>query len=1048
MAAEVVDGQVRVEVVPSGRPATEALAAAIARAKAAHPLDTVTVIVPSNPAGLSARRLLGGGALGARGLAGVGFVTPFRLAELLGSTELGERRPLTNPVLAAAARAVLAEAPGSFRDVAEHVATQRALVALYGELSRALPDTCAAIAAGGARGAEVVRLVEAVGARLTGYHDEDALARSAVARLERDPDVATSLGSVVWHLPGRLSPAMQDLVRAVLAVTPASVVVGLTGAADADGAVRAACARVGVEIPVAAVEEPRASRAMSVSDPDEEVRAVIREVVALAEAGTDLDRIGIFFPLPDPYARTLLEQLAAAGIPHNGPTTSRLADTVAGRTLLAVLALPTLGWGRSDVVALLAGAPIRHRDRLAPSGPWDEVSRSAGVVGGLDDWRAKLTAHARLLRTERARLSVEGGASEARLRRMDEDADAADELRGFVDDLAAATEALATQHAWHARSSAARALLARLLGPEHRRASWPSSEVEAATRVDDALARLVVLDEIDPGPAPSSFEQAVQAELDAKAGRAGRFGDGLLVAPLVAAVGLDLDAVFVLGMVEGTCPSSRREDSLLPDADRALATGGELLTRQERLADLHHAYLSALASGREHRTLLLPRGDLRDRRTRLPSRWLLDSVGHHLDRKVFSSDVADLGSEAIEVVPSYAAGVAGAAVQGCATDRDVAALLAHAGPPHEHPLAVGALGRGLACHRARGSSAFTEWDGNLGGQALPSPSAGAAVSPSRLETWASCPFRYFLAHVLRLDEREDPEEIVTIGALDLGALVHTVLERFVAEALGRDGGPPAPHERWTPADRARIAEIAEEVFAGYEEAGLTGRPLLWRRTRAQVLDDLDAFLTADDRHRASEAVIPVQVEMPFGLDGAPPLTLELADGRTLTFRGYADRVDAGEDGRLVVLDYKTGKDRYGNELAADPVLEGKTLQLGVYAEAAAARIGASEVDARYWMASAAGRFQQRGYLWDDVRRGRFLDVVGAIVDGIESGTFPGRPGAFDSFFGSHDNCGFCPFDRVCPRNRDDHQQAKAGAPELSLLDRLAMPPGASTEAAP
>ena len=73
-----------VEVVGYGRPATAALAETIDAAKTSHPLDPVTVIVASNLSGLSARRLVGGGNVGGTGFANVSFVTPFRLAELLG----------------------------------------------------------------------------------------------------------------------------------------------------------------------------------------------------------------------------------------------------------------------------------------------------------------------------------------------------------------------------------------------------------------------------------------------------------------------------------------------------------------------------------------------------------------------------------------------------------------------------------------------------------------------------------------------------------------------------------------------------------------------------------------------------------------------------------------------------------------------------------------------------------------------------------------------------------------------------------------------------
>lgn len=1035
--------QIEVDAVAYGRPATEAVARRIATAKAGHPLDPVTVIVPSNQAGLSVRRLIGSGGLGAAGLGNVSFVTPFRLAELLGSTELDGRRPLTNPVLAAAARAVLASDPGIFHQVANHQATASALVDLYGELSRALPATLSAIAVGSARGAEVVRLVDAVRSRLRGFHDEDDLALAATRRLIRDLRAAASLGAVVWHLPQRVSPVMLDLMREVLVrATSAAVVAGFSGADDADELVRRLCASVGAGLSEAEpVDEPRPERIMSASDPDEEVRAVVREVMTLATNGTDLHRIAIFFPTPEPYARTLFEQLDAAGIPHNGPSNARLADSVAGRTILGALALPATGWRRAGVTALLSGGPLRHDGRRAPSGRWDELSRAAGVVGGRSDWQVKLAAHAARLRTLRDEQASAAGSSDARLTRLAADAEAADELARFLEHLGSSLEGLDAGHSWAARSEAAGALLESLLGHGDVRGDWPHHELEAASRVEAAIARLAVLDEVEPDPTPAAFEQAVQAELDARGGRVGRFGEGVLVAPLAASVGLDLDAVLVVGMVEGACPSFRRDDTLLPDADRLLATGGELLTRQQRLTDLHRAYLCALAAGRERRTLLFPRGDLRDRRSRLPSRWLLDSLGHRVGRKVFSSDVADLAPGAIEVVASYVEGIGAALVHGSLTDRDVGAVLRHVGEggsPDAHPLATGALGRGFLCHRSRQSTDFTEWDGNLAGQVLPSPAAGHPISASRLETWASCPFRYFLAHVLRLDDRDDPEEITEITALDRGSVVHEVLERFISEVIGRPGGSPGPSERWTVQDRARIEEIAAKVFERYEQAGLTGRPLLWRRTQAEVLDELQAFLDHDDGYRASTGTRPVRVEMPFGIGGVPPLALGLEGGRTLSFRGYADRVDRADDGHLVVLDYKTGRNKY-DKLADDPVLAGTTLQLGTYAEAAKAVLGAEQVDARYWMTSTREKFVQRGYLWTEDHRSRFLSVVGAIVDGIESGTFPGQPGPYESYFGKHDNCRSCDFDKVCPRDRDDHQQAKANAPELTLLDRLDLP---------
>ena len=98
----------RAEAGPYGPQAARALRAAVVTAKAGDPLAPVTVVVPTNYVGVAARRLLGSGALGrvtegGDGVAGVTFLTAFRLAELLGAPKLAaaHRRPVSIPVLAA-----------------------------------------------------------------------------------------------------------------------------------------------------------------------------------------------------------------------------------------------------------------------------------------------------------------------------------------------------------------------------------------------------------------------------------------------------------------------------------------------------------------------------------------------------------------------------------------------------------------------------------------------------------------------------------------------------------------------------------------------------------------------------------------------------------------------------------------------------------------------------------------------------------------------------------------------------------------------------------
>jgi hypothetical protein len=88
------------------------------------------------------------------------------------------------------------------------------------------------------------------------------------------------------------------------------------------------------------------------------------------------------------------------------------------------------------------------------------------------------------------------------------------------------------------------------------------------------------------------------------------------------------------------------------------------------------------------------------------------------------------------------------------------------------------------------------------------------MAATRLERWATCPFKYFLQDVLGVDEVENPEAALQITPLDLGNLFHDVLERFIVEVLARPPAQqPEPDAEWSAADHARIAGWHRE-FAG------------------------------------------------------------------------------------------------------------------------------------------------------------------------------------------------------------------------------------------
>ncbi|OGO49628.1 MAG: hypothetical protein A2148_12175 [Chloroflexi bacterium RBG_16_68_14] len=187
-------------------------------------------------------------------------------------------------------------------------------------------------------------------------------------------------------------------------------------------------------------------------------------------------------------------------------------------------------------------------------------------------------------------------------------------------------------------------------------------------------------------------------------------------------------------------------------------------------------------------------------------------------------------------------------------------------------------------------------------------------------------------------------------------------------------------------------------------------------------------------------MVPAEVELSFGVRGAaqPAVVVEIADGRAVAFRGRIDRVDRAPDGtHLLVLDYKSGSRNPYRGLTTDPVKRGRALQLPVYGIAAQQRFGAASVAGYYWFATERWSYEREGFPLGERELATFRHALVVIIEGIERGLFPARPGERrnDGF----ENCQICPYDRVCPRDRSRAWQRKRRAPELRDFLDLAEP---------
>ena len=1040
-----------------GPPAHEALARAVSRAKGGDPLAPVTVVVPNHYVGLAARRALGRREHdGTRGVAAVAFHTAYSLAEHLGGAEMAaqRRRGVTNAVIGAAVRTTLRREPGHFRAVATHPATERDLTRAHRELSE-LDDRQLEILGGQSqRAGDVVRIHRQVAAALEGrFSNEQQLARAAVDAVLGDPAEAQGrLGRVIVFLAHSLTGSQARLLRTVSEATGATIIAALTGAEDADAAVRTSLRRLGADTDADAAPTARGSspvaegapngtasggdavaapdggwagrdgdgvRALSVSDADDEVRHAVRAVVEAARNGTPLGRCAIVYALETPYVRLIGDALDAAGIERCGATVHTVETSLLGRSLLEMLALQDRGFSRRAVMSWLSGAPVSVMHVDPPSGPqagdsnddgsavdggassgwrgvptaaWEREARSARVGSGIDSWTERLARYAAdcLADADRLRADDDQLWRAGRLRRS---AERATELLDFVEGLHQDLNPHPEPSTWRELAAWCQGLIRKYLGGQVRR-GWPDDERTLAERVDGAVRRLGDLDGTDDGPSPDAFRRALQLELEGISSRHGRLGVGVLVGPVDLAVGLELDLAVVCGMAEGMFPARRSDDVLLPDRERRVV-GGDLPARGDSSGDDHRALLAVTAAAT--RTLLLcPRGDLRQSADRSPSRWVTDQVDH------------------LEVVPSFVAGLRRASFPAHEHEYDTRCLLDwHDNRERADDRTRSGLStldsvrrrvelrRGIELRQARLSRRLTRFDGNLAagdlrGADIPHPADGRQVtSASRLEAWAACPHAYFMRFILGVDAVEDRDDDHRMSPLERGSLVHRILERWLTEAI-TDGDVPAPVQPWPDRWRNRLIAIGVQECDRLAARGLVGRQLYWDYDRRQILSDLDRFLKFDNEQRAKHRSRPAAAELGFGMpDSADdPVTIAIGGGRALRLRGAIDRVDATGDGGLMVVDYKSGSTYAYERLSLEePTLGGRRLQLVLY-DIAARRLRGSHALAdgygAYWFVSSKGGFSEIGYPTNDTRE-PVLEAVGSVVDGIGEGLFPLHP---------------------------------------------------------
>jgi len=467
---------------------------------------------------------------------------------------------------------------------------------------------------------------------------------------------------------------------------------------------------------------------------------------------------------------------------------------------------------------------------------------------------------------------------------------------------------------------------------------------------------------------------------------------------------MTFDVVFVPGLAENLFPGKIVEDPILLDAERERLEPDALVRQADRSAAERLALRLAVGAASTRVHLSYPRVDVEKARPRVPSFYALEVLRAAEGRLPGFDELGTRATAAAQARLGWPAPERAAdAIDEAEYDLALLAPLLDADPETTVGTASYLLGANphlARALRARGRRWIRRWtaaDGLVDPDGLATEAlarhrlTARPFSPTALQHFAACPYRFFLYTVHRLAPRDEPVKIELMDPLTRGNLVHSVqfeiLTRLRAEEL-------------LPLDAARLGRalamlddaLDTEAQRQAEELA-PAIPRVWEDGVDAVRADLHEWLRREAQ--ADDGWIPDRFELSFALGDrdrahADPASVTGAVPVLggLRLRGAIDLVERHRDGRLRVTDHKSGKVSAPEGVV---VGGGQVLQPVLYALAAEALLGASVTEGRLYYCTAVGEFTERTVRIDATARQAAETVVGVIGDALERGFLPAAP---------------------------------------------------------
>jgi len=338
------------------------------------------------------------------------------------------------------------------------------------------------------------------------------------------------------------------------------------------------------------------------------------------------------------------------------------------------------------------------------------------------------------------------------------------------------------------------------------------------------------------------------------------------------------------------------------------------------------------------------------------------------------------------------------------------------------------LGRSLRTRWQRWQKNWSSADGLCGASDLTKEQlaeyrlTARAYSPTSLQFFAACPFRFLLSAIHKLAPRQEPTPLEMLDPLTRGHLYHTVAARFLRAALAKKMFP------LTNANLARAQGMIDKILiataAEYHEQYAPAIESVWQDEVELLRADLRGWLT--QMSERSDDYVPELIEFAFGLpaaDGRDPASTPQHATLPESFlvHGVIDLTEKSVRGEARITDHKTGKNRTNDGMV---VGGGEMLQPALYSLSIEDLQKITVKEARLSFCTAAGGYTERTVVMDAISRQAALHVLRTIDDAISKGFLPAAP--------KEDGCKWCDFVQVC----GPHEGVRVSRKDQRVLNQL------------